>query len=375
MLKWLKKLQSLVAQSTPVMVVTVASVKGSTPREPGAKMLVTAENTFGTIGGGHLEFKATQIAQEMLTSQPTQQLRSFPLGASLGQCCGGLVNLLFEPVAEDAEWLYELSKEELKSIPSIMITAASGSPQDSKVLVTESAIHGSFGDQSIDQHIQALAYRQLISGKSALLRALKPSSEDQGEALYLFEPIRSTNFNIVLFGAGHVGEALVNTLKGLECDITWVDSRDNQFTTELPGNVTAVTTESPEAEVDEAPPGSYFIVMTHDHSLDQMICEQILKRTDYSYLGLIGSTTKRRRFEQRFIQRGVKANQLATMRCPVGLNGITSKQPAAIAIDIAGELLQRYEQIQKQSVAPNHLTRITPDSTGNDNLKLTEERG
>ena len=78
--------------------VTVASVRGSAPREAGAKMIVTAATVLGTIGGGHLEYKAIAIARDQLAAGNSATVRRFPLGASLGQCCGGVVNLLFEAV-------------------------------------------------------------------------------------------------------------------------------------------------------------------------------------------------------------------------------------------------------------------------------------
>jgi len=143
---------------------------------------------------------------------------------------------------------------------------------------------------------------------------------------------------------------------------------------ELSANVTALVTDSPEAEVENAPFGSYFLVMTHNHSLDQTICEQILNRNEFNYFGLIGSETKRTRFEQRFIQHGFKRQQFATMRCPVGIKGIRSKQPEAIAISIAGDLLQAHDQIQNNNVVPDLVNKTSTDSIQNKKLRFTEER-
>ena len=106
-----------------------------------------------------------------------------------------------------------------------------------------------------------------------------------------------TDFQLYLFGAGHVGRALVNTLRDLPIRISWVDSRDNQFPTDNPDNVDCVCSDIPLAEVDAAPAGAYFLVMTHDHALDQSLAEQILKRDDFTYFGLIGSASKRRMFK------------------------------------------------------------------------------
>jgi len=97
---WIDDLARLRERNEPAIVVTVASTKGSVPRGPGTKMIVTGTDVYGTIGGGHLELHAIGIARDQLKAQSStgDALRRFPLGASLGQCCGGLVNLMFEPI-------------------------------------------------------------------------------------------------------------------------------------------------------------------------------------------------------------------------------------------------------------------------------------
>ena len=99
MINWVQTLQRLQQQGIPAVMVTVASTIGSTPREPGAKMIVTSEQMYGTIGGGNLEYQACAIARSQLEASESSRLKRFPLGAGLGQCCGGLVNLMFEPVS------------------------------------------------------------------------------------------------------------------------------------------------------------------------------------------------------------------------------------------------------------------------------------
>jgi xanthine/CO dehydrogenase XdhC/CoxF family maturation factor len=133
--------------------------------------------------------------------------------------------------------------------------------------------------------------------------------------------LRPPNFSIVLFGAGHVGRALVRTFADLDCRITWVDARDDAFPASVPDNVEVAITDAPEAEVAAAPPGAYFLVMTHSHPLDEALCECILRRGDFAYFGLIGSLSKRRQFEKRLEARGVTKDRLATMTCPIGIEG------------------------------------------------------
>ena len=158
--------------------------------------------------------------------------------------------------------------------------------------------------------------------------------------LYLFDPVRNADLRVVLFGAGHVGAALAGILGGLACRVTWVDQRAEQFPPSVPDNVAAVVSDTPVDEVDAAAPGSCFLVMTHSHALDQELSERILRREDVAYFGLIGSATKRRQFEHRLAARGITAQQLAGMVCPIGVPGVHGKEPAAVAVAVAAQVLQ-----------------------------------
>ena len=145
--------------------------------------------------------------------------------------------------------------------------------------------------------------------------------------------------HVVLFGAGHVGHALVRLLGTLPCVVQWVDARDDLFPDEVPANVQIEATDLPEAIVDEAPAGAYFLVMTHDHSLDFALAQRIMRRDDFAYFGMIGSKTKRVKFERRLVDRGVPPCRLADMTCPIGVEGIADKAPGAIALAVAAQLL------------------------------------
>ncbi|SAL20172.1 xanthine and Co dehydrogenase maturation factor [Caballeronia choica] len=146
--------------------------------------------------------------------------------------------------------------------------------------------------------------------------------------------------HVVLFGAGHVGHALVKVLGTLPCVVQWVDARDELFPDEVPANVQIEPTDLPDAIVDEAPAGAYFLVMTHDHSLDFSLAQRIMRRDDFTYFGMIGSKTKRVKFERRLMDRGVPVERLAEMTCPIGVEGIVDKAPASIALAVAAQLLR-----------------------------------
>ncbi|QGZ62843.1 xanthine dehydrogenase accessory protein XdhC [Paraburkholderia acidisoli] len=146
--------------------------------------------------------------------------------------------------------------------------------------------------------------------------------------------------HVVLFGAGHVGHALVTLLGMLPCVVQWVDERDELFPDEVPANVQVEATDTPASIVDEAPPGAYFIVMTHNHALDFELTERIMRRRDFAWFGLIGSKTKRVKFERRLIERGFDAERMDEMTCPIGVTGIVDKAPSAIAVAVAAQLMQ-----------------------------------
>jgi len=273
-MSWISALADLQQRGEPCVLVTIIEERGSTPRNAGSKMVVTADRIFETIGGGHLEFKAMEIAREMLESRSQDtRLERFSLGASLGQCCGGATVLLFEPM---------------------------GQPQA----------------------------------------------------------------HIAVFGAGHVGRALIPLLASLPCKVRWIDSRENEFPETIPAGVEKVVEEEVVDEVERMPAGSYFIVMTHNHQLDLELTQAILERGDFAYYGLIGSKTKRAKFEHRLRQRGFAAELLQRMRCPMGLPEVKGKLPSEIAISIAGEVVAQYNAHFGQDTrkGTSTVSRLLPDS-------------
>jgi len=255
-LNWTGAVHQLNKQGKAYVVATIVGVTGSTPRNSGTKMVITHDDIFDTIGGGHLEHKVIKHAHQLLaTGEACQQLEHFQLGAQLGQCCGG-------------------------------------------------------------------------------------------DASVLFECFSASGANIILFGAGHVGKALIPILAGLPCSITWVDNRAEQFPDDVESysNVTAVVSDNPADEVADMPANSYYIVMTHNHQLDFDISHNILKRADFAYSGLIASDTKWRRFQQRFQHRDIEKSLVARMNCPIGLAQVQGKLPMEVAVSVAGEIIQLYQE-------------------------------
>jgi len=314
-ISWLSALNDL---TTPAILVTVAAVDGSGPREPGAKMLITAEALFDTIGGGHLELCAMTVAREML-AMPSGSLLSerrmqrFSLGPALGQCCGGVVHLVFERVT----------------------------PGGYASCLQERLIQGEDSWRVVS--LDAIADADLITAAPDWQDGCHVFTDAAGQR-WLRDPCLAWRAHLMLFGAGHVGAALVRTLADLPCKVTWIDEREEQFPRDLPANVQIELTDTPESLIASAAPGMSFLVMTHSHALDQTLTEHILRRNDFFWFGLIGSKTKRTLFERRLLERGIDANQLGKMVCPIGIDGIAGKSPAVIAIAVAAQLMQVWEQ-------------------------------
>jgi xanthine dehydrogenase accessory factor len=308
--------------AAPRVLVTVAAVEGSVPREPGAKMLVDETRQWGTVGGGHLELRGVEAARTMLKNGETRRLERFPLGPSLGQCCGGVVQLAFELLDHAHAALLKARPDE----DSWRLVALDGAP--------DLALFDARGQQLHGDAAPDFAREQ----STHIMR------EPDGRR-WLVDKIEAPVDHLMLFGAGHVGAAIVRALAGLPCRVTWVDEREDLFPAQLPANVTIEATDTPEALAEHAAPGTSFLVMTHSHALDQRLAETILKRpsADADWFGLIGSHTKRKQFEHRLRERGVGQARLDAMVCPIGVPGIEGKAPAVIAVAVAAQLLMVWE--------------------------------
>ena len=156
-------------------------------------------------------------------------------------------------------------------------------------------------------------------------------------------PEAPVRFHLQLYGAGHVGRAIVRLLEGIpDCRVQWIDEREEEFPREPSApHIERVCVEPVEAEVRVAPPNAHYLVLTHSHDLDMRISEAILKRGDFAFFGLIGSQTKRARFIHRFEARGIAPEAIERMTCPIGVPGITGKEPEVIAIAVVAQLLQQ----------------------------------
>lgn len=318
------------------LLVTIAQIKGSTPRESGAKLVVWEGGFAGSIGGGQLEYAALKEARRRLAkAEPSgPHVERVALGPSLGQCCGGSATLLMETIDESAkEWLGPLLDMLAAERPAALVSALDG-PVVAKTVVEPISSKGA----ALPEPIAESALHLLAHADP------RCQIEKDGDGLrYLIEPPPPWLPSLLLFGAGHVGQALAPLLAGLPFRTRWIDERPTIFPEEPPPGLTLAPSPVPASLVDEAPASSYYLVMTHSHARDLEVCERVLQRGDFAYLGLIGSATKRARFERRFRDLGLDESRIAGLTCPIGIEGISGKSPAEIAVAVAAQLLQRRE--------------------------------
>jgi xanthine dehydrogenase accessory factor len=286
---WSHISKTLEAHGTCTMI-SVVKVEGSAPREAGARIVVTPLGFHGTIGGGTLEWQAIAKAQALLGKPTQHKLSVHSLGPDLGQCCGGRVQLVTEVFARND-----------------LAAARDFAAQEE---------NGVFA----------------VTG-----RILAPDFSEQ---------FGDSNRKLYLFGAGHVGRALILALAPLPFDVIWIDPREGAFPSVVPSNVMTIQSENSVAEIAGAPPGSFAVVMTHSHALDLEIIDAVLCSPRFAYAGLIGSATKRARFSKRLREAGVAENRIDGLVCPIGIPSIKSKHPAAIAAATAVQLLECDEHLR-----------------------------
>lgn len=342
---WHAIARDAVMRGQRVVLVVVASGSGSTPRETGAVMVVTPDRVSGTVGGGHLEHEATRISREALASSApaAQWLVRFPLAARLGQCCGGVSTLCFATLDHAAAaWLETVASCVRARTPfAIVGRIASDAKMGDRLIVTADDARGSIGDSTLDSAAVALARGRLRSPTGDRIGDTFVGLV--GENTLLVHCVRPQAIPVIVFGNGHVGRALVHVLGAVDAEVRWVDEREEDFPDAVPANVEIVATSDAAREVANAPRHACIVVMTHSHALDFDIVEAALARDDWTYVGLIGSKSKRAQFERRLLARGMAPDALRRLVCPIGAGPLRSKAPGVIAVAAAAEILATRE--------------------------------
>jgi len=279
-----------------VVRVLVSGARGSVPRGPGAVMLVWQDGQSGTIGGGALEYRATEIARKMLVDGVPVMQRSEALGPAIDQCCGGRVDLVFEkfsmanlPQTGTEIFLRPVDKNAAKTMP-----------------------------QTVEQPITCPI---MIAG-------------------WLAETLQAPTTPIWIFGAGHVGRATAMMLAPLsDFSVTLIDNAASRMPADLGENITLLTAPEMAGLVQHAPPNARHFVMTKSHRCDLEICHALLGH-GFAAAGLIGSKTKWARFRAGLQKMGHSVDQIGRISCPIGTPAL-GKEPQAIAVGIVYGLLHR----------------------------------
>ena len=255
----MKDVRTILTGDASVVHLLLTHVRGSSPRDEGAEMFVTATTTAGTIGGGQAEWQALHRAREMLARGETSAQLSISLGPEIGQCCGGRVDIALKRLSR-SQRADHLARLESDRLPHLLI-----------------------------------------------------------------------------IGAGHVGRALASIAVSLPLRVIMVDTRMAELAKAPQGTETRLTP-LPEAEIASAPRASAYVVATHDHGLDFLLTLAALRRKDAAYVGLIGSSTKRARFER--FARETADMQTDRLTCPIGAAGLGDKRPEVIALMTLQEVFE-----------------------------------
>lgn len=300
----LAPLRTALAEHGRVARVVVAGSEGSAPREAGAAMLVWADGQSGTIGGGALEWEAAGRARGMLADGPAARVARLALGPAMGQCCGGAVTLVTE--------IWDAAR----------LDAAAQAPLMARPVAADAATTPPLAVQRLKA--------QARSGRAVALTLTEG---------WLVESVAAPARDLWIWGAGHVGRAVVDVLAPLpELAITWVDTAPERFPQAIPDGVQRLVAVNPPDLVAHAPPAAEHLILTYSHAIDLELCHRLLAH-GFAAAGLIGSATKWARFRKRLRQLGHGDAQISRIACPIG-DPALGKHPQAIAIGVAAAILR-----------------------------------
>ena len=281
--------------------VTVVAVRGSTPRHRGARMLVAADGRqWGTIGGGRIEHEVAVAAREVAAGGAGWR-RQFHLTRDLAMCCGGTMDVLVAPARGLVATAATLAAAGVARRCGSLVTPFDGAPA-----------------RAGDEPRAAGLYHD------ALVEAVAP-------------PDRA-----IIFGAGHVAQALGPVLHGAGFAVHLCDDGDTGALTEVPSWAASVVESFDARDVARAlgglGPGDHVLIVTRDHAVDQRLLEQLVTWPGLTYLGMIGSRGKVARFRKRLEAKGVDMAAFARLRAPIGLD-LGAETPGEIAVAVAAELV------------------------------------
>jgi xanthine dehydrogenase accessory factor len=267
------------------------------------------------------------------------------------------------------EAVSELSRQDRGFVIVTILSVQGSAPRQAgtKMVVDDTTCHDSIGGGNLEHQAIARSRQLLDQGRKTAIRQEFVLGNDLsqccgGKVELLFECLPARYFNVVLFGAGHVGKQLAIILGELPCRLRWIDSRpefvDTVYESVDASNTTIELMSNPYEAVEQCPADSYYLVITHSHEMDMELVEAILSRNDARFCGLIGSKSKAAKFRSRLGRKGFSDAEVSLLTCPIGLDQVQGKRPMEVAVSIAGQLIQIHGD------ASACASRITRDDTG-----------
>ncbi|MDY6791039.1 MAG: XdhC family protein [Thermodesulfobacteriota bacterium] len=339
--KWIASVHRILDQEQLLIMATVLSQTGSTPRTAGTRMIILPDGEIlGTIGGGIIEAKVIKTAGEMFGTNDAA-IRTFDMTSeitdNMDMICGGQMEILIEPCVPDEDTLHvfeSLLHELAQRCKSVLVTEMLVSSAETcrvrRALIRKdwSIVGTAVIQDSLKTEID-----------SAMTRGLTPVLREVDNSRFFIEPHAAAT-TVYLFGAGHVSLQVAILAKNVHFQTVILDDRHefanhSRFVTADDVKVLPTFEHAIEGlEIDEV---AYMVILTHGHSHDKTVLRQVLG-TPAGYVGMIGSTKKRDAIYKALQDEGVSAGDLERVHCPIGLP-IKAQTPEEIAVSIVAELI------------------------------------
>jgi xanthine dehydrogenase accessory factor len=341
------KILDIQPASSPLALATVTRTAGSTPQKPGSSVLFGQAGLLsGTVGGGVLEGKVQQIAQEAIISKESGHYQfnlDYDIFHEEDAICGGQVSVLVDATPGDHHAVFEQIKQSLlKRIPCVLITMVTR-VKENRVLINRYWMTGKGKStiprqyfQKIEEEIRGL----LSAGNPDEYRELSISLPEEKHSVTFFLEPHFPPSHLVIAGAGHIGKALAHLGSLLDFEVTVIDDRSEYANPENFPDADHIIIEDIGKAMQELEKtrDSYFVIVTRGHNDDAKALKPCFN-SDAAYVGMIGSKTKIAKMHSNFIENGwATEEQWAEIHAPVGID-IMSKTIEEIAVSIAAELI------------------------------------
>ncbi len=342
----------------PLVLATIIETKGSTPQVPGASALFSSKGLLeGTLGGGLLEADAQKKALRVLKKKASL-LSEFSLRADIssgeGAICGGEVKILIDACPEKhRDTFHSLSQSLIKRQPGVLATFINKLSEE-KAALSRNWIERK-GKFAADLGENLSFFRKAIEdtfseGKPNLLKIKKEIFPEKiKDSLLFLEPILALP-QLVIAGAGHIGQVVAHLGSILSFEVTVIDDRPEFANKEKLPDTDHIIVEEIGKAIQNFPISSdiYFVIVTRGHRHDAEALRQCIS-SEVAYIGMIGSVRKIKLMRKKFLEEGwATSRQFDRIYAPIGID-IDSKTVEEIAISIAAQLVLARSQMQSKT--------------------------